>query len=50
MRAVLKAFRTVGVRISMGPTLNVVYPISFEVVRLLTEDGVYGIGERRHGA
>ncbi len=48
MRAVLSAFRKVGLQLSMGPTLNVVYPINFEVVRLITEDGAYGIGARTH--
>lgn len=48
MRAVLTAFRLIGGRFSMGPTLNIVYPITFEVVRLVTEDGAYDVGDRSH--
>lgn len=48
MRAFLKGFRLIGGRFSMGPTLNIVYPITFQVVRLVTEDGAYDIGTRTH--
>lgn len=46
MREVLAVFRKVGVQLAMGPRLNVVYPITFEVVRLRTEDGAYSVARR----
>ncbi len=44
--AVLQKFRKIGLRLSLGPTLNVVYPIDFEVANLETEDGRYNIVAR----
>lgn len=46
MRAVLAKFRKIGLRVAIGPTLNVVYPVDFEVIRLDTEDGSYNVVTR----
>jgi hypothetical protein len=43
MRVVLRKLRKVGLQFSLGPTLNIIYPISVRVVRLLTEDGSYDV-------
>jgi hypothetical protein len=42
-RAVLAAFRKVGLRISMGPVFNFVFPIRFQVARVDTNIGVYRV-------
>lgn len=42
-RAVLRKLRTVGAVLTMGPTFNIVYPITIQIVRLTTEDGDYTV-------
>lgn len=42
-RAVLRKLRSVGAVLTMGPTFNIVYPITIRIVRLTTEDGNYGV-------
>lgn len=42
-RAVIRKLRTVGATITMGPTFNIVYPITIRIVRVTTEDGNYTV-------
>lgn len=49
-RAVLRKLRMVGAVLTMGPTFNIVYPITIQIVRLTTEDGNYTVnGEETVG-
>ena len=42
-RAVLRKLRLIGAVLTMGPTFNIVYPITIQIVRLTTEDGNYTV-------
>jgi hypothetical protein len=42
-RAVLRKLRLIGAVLTMGPTFNIVFPITIQIVRLTTEDGNYAV-------
>ncbi len=41
LRATLKALKKAGGKLSVGPQLNIEFPVTIEIVRLTTEDGDY---------
>ncbi len=46
---VVRALKTIGSKLFCGPTLNIVFPITLNIVRLTTEDGDYEVTEFRNG-
>jgi hypothetical protein len=41
LRAPLKALKKAGGKLKVGPQLNIIFPVTIEIVRLTTEDGDY---------
>jgi hypothetical protein len=41
LRAPLKALKKAGGKFTVGPQLNIIFPVTIEIVRLTTEDGDY---------
>jgi hypothetical protein len=41
--SVIRGLRKAGIRFSIGPTINITFPVRFSIVRLVTEDGIYPV-------
>lgn len=50
LRGFLKAVKNAGGKVSVGPGLNIIFPITITIVRLSTEDGNYLNGTFSRGA